>query len=119
MSRQPCGFGSRPWAPLVGDDDERRDRLDLELLDQLGVVVGIDANELESVVIGAPLENLCEEPLDATAAPRRRGVEEDQARLRGDGFARGCDHCPALQASAAVTCDGSGVRSARASWRVA
>jgi hypothetical protein len=51
----------------VGDDDERRNGLDLEALDQLRVRVGVDAEDLEGVVIRPSLEHLGEEALDPPA----------------------------------------------------
>src|SRR5207302_1155070 len=117
--------------PLVRDDDERRDRLDLEPLDQFGVGVGVDAQELEGVVIGPPLQNLREETLDATAASRRRRMEEEQARLRADDLVpRGLVRLSRLRRHAASmpppadvngrlrsAKGGRGTSSARASWR--
>src|SRR5262249_7392930 len=54
----------------VGDHDERRDGLDLEALDELDLSVGVDAEDLERVVIRAPLKHLGEEALDPTTASR-------------------------------------------------
>ena len=52
---------------LVLDDDEGRHRLDAEALDEVGTLLLVHPVQLEGAVIPAPLENLGEEPLGATA----------------------------------------------------
>ena len=44
-----------PLGPLVRDDDEGGNRLDLEPLDEVAVGVGVDSQELERFVVRAPL----------------------------------------------------------------
>lgn len=109
--RQP-GFG-----PLSVDDDERRDRLDPEALDELLLGVRVDAKDLEGVVIGAPLEYLGNEAFYTPAAAGGQRMKEDEARRsepRLNSSFRGGGNQPTANA-----CADPCSRSARASWRVA
>jgi hypothetical protein len=69
---------------LVGDHYQGGDRLDPEPLDEFGLLVGVDVDDLERLVVRAPLQHLGHEPLHPATAPRRCGVEEEEARLCGD-----------------------------------
>ena len=66
----------------VGDDEERRNLVDPEALDQVRMLVHIDRVEHERRVVLASLEHLGDEALDATAAAADPGVEEDEPGSR-------------------------------------
>jgi hypothetical protein len=48
---------------LVLDDDERRDLVDHETLDQFRMPVGVDSTQVKRLMVAAPLEYLSQEPL--------------------------------------------------------
>jgi hypothetical protein len=52
-------------------DDEGRERLDLEMLEEVGALLLGDAHHLERPVVPAPLQHLREEALDASTMPRQ------------------------------------------------
>src|SRR6266404_4444001 len=47
------------------DDEQRGNRSDAEALDEVGALVGIDAHDLERVVVLEPLKHLGEKPVGA------------------------------------------------------
>ena len=119
MSRQPCGFGSRPWARLSATTTSVGIVSILNCSTSSALSSASTRTSSNGVVIGAPLQDLREEP--STRRQRPEDAEWKKTRL---GFAvtallADAVICPALKASATVSCDGSGVSSARASWRVA
>src|SRR3954471_18836189 len=69
-------------APVV-DDADRRQLVDTEMIDQLGMTFRAHAHELERLVVVAPLQHLREERLDTATRARRLTVEEEEARLVG------------------------------------
>src|ERR671936_558482 len=78
-------FESRAHAAAL-DDEQRRDPVDLEALEELGMLVGVHPVQPERFVVVALLQHLGEESLDAPAAPRRRRVEEDESRAARGGL---------------------------------
>ncbi len=55
---------------LIGDDDQSWNRLDPELLDEIGLLIGVDVKDREGLMVRAPLEDLRDEPFDPAAASR-------------------------------------------------
>ena len=62
------------------NDDECREVLDAEALDQLGMLILVDEDDAERGVVPASLQHLREESLHAAALARKRRGEEDQPR---------------------------------------
>ena len=84
-------------APVL-DDDEGGDAVYAEALEELGVFLLGDAKQPEGLVIAAALEDLGEEAVDAPAAARRLGVEDEQlgpVRHAGRSGVRGARRSPA------------------------
>ena len=70
-----------PGDPAAVDDDERRHRLDLEVLEQIRALFLGDMDDVERPVVPSPLQNLSEEPLDAPTMAGQCRVKEDQPGL--------------------------------------
>ena len=102
---------------LVGYDDQGRDRLDPEPLDEIGLLIGVDVKDRESLMVRAPLEDLRDEPLDPAAASGSRRVEEEETRFAGELFGR--RRARHRQRAVAARSGGSAASSENASWRVA
>src|SRR5215210_6419474 len=64
---------------LVLDDHERWDCLDVEAVEQVGMLLLRDVMQNERVVVLTPLQHLGDEAFDSAAAPRHRRMEEHQA----------------------------------------
>src|SRR5207244_4060070 len=66
---------------FVLNDDERRHRLYAESLDEVRPLLLVNTVELEGAVVAPALENLGEEPFDATTGARDRRIEEHEPGL--------------------------------------
>src|SRR5215212_10456637 len=66
---------------LALDDDQRRHRLDPEVLEEIRTLFLGHADDLERPVVAATLENLREEPLDTPTMAGQCRMEEDEAGL--------------------------------------
>jgi hypothetical protein len=70
------------------DDDERRQLVDGEALDEIRPFFARDAVQPERAVVPAALQDLSEEALDSPALAGEGGVEEDEPRLAVRGATR-------------------------------
>jgi hypothetical protein len=79
---------TRPYA-LVLDDEQSRNRIDLESLDKVRVLVGVYATQPKRLMVAAALQHLGQEALCPARPPRSDRVEEEKLRSIGGRFRRG------------------------------
>jgi hypothetical protein len=73
---------------LVLHDDQGRNFLDLEPLDQLRVLIGVYATQPKRLVVAAALQHLGQETLCPARPPRGERIEEEKLRSIGGRFRR-------------------------------
>src|SRR5204863_4153819 len=83
----PGALEARGHSALV--DDEGRDTFDVELLEEIGPLLALDAVDAERAVVAPMLQDLSEEALHAPAVARPAGVEKDETRRARLGLQRG------------------------------
>jgi hypothetical protein len=73
---------------LVLDDDQSRNLIDLEPLDQLRVLIDVYATQPKRLMVASALQHLRHEPLRPARPPRGDRVEEEKLRSVGGRLRR-------------------------------